>query len=161
MLIPKCTFSVDYNIVEGIFFAFVHLQLLFNLKHIIFESLKYFLKGVYCILKLKKALPIFLFFTIIFCSISISSIYAASSMSTPSLVTKINNAFTKIQKYLVKISIPICGVCIISGILLRKLCFGDEQKAILGKRMIINSVIGYAAIQSIDVIIKFIDSVIK
>lgn len=111
-------------------------------------------------MKLKFVFSIILFTIIIF-SLSFSSLYAASSTSTPSLVTKINNAFTKIQKYLVKISIPICAVCIICGILLRKLCFGDEQKAILGKRMIINSIVGYAAIQSIDVIIKFIDSVIK
>ena len=116
---------------------------------------------MYFYLKSKILFSVLIFFTIIIFSISTSSVYAASSTSTPSLVTKINNAFTKIQKYLVKISIPICGVCIISGILLRKLCFGDEQKAILGKRMIINSIIGYAAIQSIDVIIKFIDSVIK
>lgn len=115
---------------------------------------------MYYYLKFKFLLSIILFTIIIF-SLSISSIYAASNASTPSLVTKINNAFTKIQKYLVKISIPICAVCIICGILLRKLCFGDEQKAILGKRMIINSIVGYAAIQSIDVIIKFIDSVIK
>lgn len=90
-----------------------------------------------------------------------SSVYAASSASTPSLVNKVNSAFTKIQKYLVKISIPIAGVCIISGILLRKLSFGDEQKAILGKRIIVNSIVGYAAIQSIDLIIKFIDSIMK
>ena len=115
---------------------------------------------MYYHLKLKFVFSIILFTIIIF-SLSFSSLYAASSTSTPSLVTKISNAFTKIQKYLVKISIPICAVCIICGILLRKLCFGDEQKAILGKRMIINSIVGYAAIQSIDVIIKFIDSVIK
>lgn len=111
-------------------------------------------------MKLKLIFSFAFIFVIIF-SLCFSSVYAASSASTPSLVTKINNAFTKIQKYLVKISIPICAVCIICGILLRKLCFGDEQKAILGKRMIINSIVGYAAIQSIDVIIKFIDSVIK
>lgn len=111
-------------------------------------------------MKLKLIFSFVFIFVIIF-SLCFSSVYAASSASTPSLVTKINNAFTKIQKYLVKISIPICAVCIICGILLRKLCFGDEQKAILGKRMIINSIVGYAAIQSIDVIIKFIDSVIK
>ncbi len=110
-------------------------------------------------MKTKFLLSIFIVFIVFFTSFS--TIYGASSSSTPSLVTKITNAFTKIQKYLVKISVPICGVCIISGILVRKLCFGDEQKAILGKRMIINSIVGYVAIQSIDLIIKFIDTVIK
>lgn len=88
-----------------------------------------------------------------------SGVYAASS--TPSLVTKINSAFSKIQGYLEKISTPIAGVCIISGILVRKLSFGDEKKMIIGKKIIINSVIGYAAIRLIDLIIKFIEAVVK
>jgi len=86
-------------------------------------------------------------------------VFAATS--TPSLVTKINSAFTKIKGYLEKISTPIAGVCIASGILIRKLSFGDEQKMIMGKKIIINSVIGYAAIQMLDIIIKFIETVIK
>ena len=52
------------------------------------------------------------------------SVYAASS--TPTLVTKINSAFTKIQGYLEKIATPIAGVCIASGFLIRKLSLGDE-----------------------------------
>lgn len=89
----------------------------------------------------------------------ISSVYAATT--TPSLVTKINSAFTKIQSYLKKISTPIAGVCIISGILIIKLSFGDEKKTIMGKRVITNAVIGYAAIQLLDLIIKFIETVVK
>lgn len=88
-----------------------------------------------------------------------TSVLAAST--TPSLVTKINSAFTKIQGYLQKIATPIAGVCIISGILIRKLSFGDEQKMILGKRMIVNAIFGYAAVRLIDVIISFIETVVK
>lgn len=86
-------------------------------------------------------------------------IYAASS--TPSLVTKINSAFTKIQGYLEKISTPIAGVCICSGILIRKLSFGDEHKMIMGKKIIVNSIVGYAGIRLLDLIIKFIETVVK
>lgn len=93
------------------------------------------------------------------CLIFISQVYAATT--TPSLVTKINSAFTKIKSYLIKISTPIAGVCIISGILVRKLSFGDERKMITGKRIITNTIIGYASIQLIDVIIKFIEAVVK
>lgn len=96
---------------------------------------------------------------ITFCLIFISSVYAATT--TPSLVTKINSAFTKIQGYLKKISTPIAGVCIASGILVRKLSFGDEKKLLIGKRIISNTVIGYAAIQLLDVIIKFIEAIVK
>ena len=36
-----------------------------------------------------------------------------------------------------------------------------KKKMITGKRIIINSVVGYAAIQLLDLIIKFIEAVIK
>lgn len=102
---------------------------------------------------------------ITYCICSTSSVFAAStnttSSSTPSLVTKINSAFTKIQSYLKKISTPIAGVCIASGIIIRKLSFGDEKKMVMGKRMITNAVVGYAAIQLLDLIIKFIEAVVK
>ena len=87
------------------------------------------------------------------------SVYAASS--TPTLVTKINSAFTKIQGYLEKIATPIAGVCIASGFLIRKLSLGDEQKMIMGKRIIINSSVGYAGIRLLDIIIKFVETVVK
>lgn len=86
-------------------------------------------------------------------------VYAASS--TPSLVTKINSAFTKIQGYLEKIATPIAGVCLASGILIRKLSFGDEHRMIMGKKIIINSIVGYASIRLLDLIIKFIETVVK
>lgn len=85
-------------------------------------------------------------------------VYAATS--TPSLVTKINSAFTKIQGYLEKIATPIAGVCLASGILIRKLSFGDEQKMITGKKIIVNTIIGYASIRLLD-LIKFIETVVK
>lgn len=91
-----------------------------------------------------------------------SSVFAASTnASTPSLVTKISSAFTKIQGYLKKLSTPIAGVCLASGILIRKLSFGDEKKMIMGKRIIVNTIVGYAAIQLLDLIIKFIETVVK
>ena len=88
-----------------------------------------------------------------------STVFAATT--TPSLVTKINTAFTRIQGYLKKISTPIAGVCLTSGILIRKLSFGDEKKMIIGKKVITKTVVGYADIQLLDLIIKFIESVVK
>ena len=113
-------------------------------------------------MKLNKLLCIM---CITLCLFITSYVFAANNNtttgSTPSLVTKINSAFTRIQGYLKKISTPIAGVCIASGIIIRKLSFGDEKKMITGKRIIINSVVGYAAIQLLDLIIKFIEAVIK
>lgn len=85
-----------------------------------------------------------------------NSVYAAD----PTLVTKINSAFKKILTYLEKIATPIAGVTIATGVIMRKLSFGDEEKMIKGKKVIINAIIGYAIILSIDLIIKFIEALI-
>ena len=107
-------------------------------------------------MKLKFLLCIVWITFIIF---NINIVYGASA--TPSLVTKINSAFTKIQGYLEKIATPIAGVCIISGILIRKLSFGDEYRMMIGKKIIINSIVGYASIRLVDLILKFIEAVVK
>ncbi len=88
----------------------------------------------------------------------IFNVYGAAA--TPTLVTKLTSAFNKIQGYLVKIAVPVAGVAIASGVLIRKFSFGDEEKLRMGKKMIINAIVGYAIILSIDLIIKFVDALI-
>ncbi|MBR1883759.1 MAG: hypothetical protein IJ809_02260 [Clostridia bacterium] len=88
----------------------------------------------------------------------VGNVYGASA--TPSLVTKLTSAFTKIQSYLVKLAVPIAGVAIASGVLIRKFSFGDEEKLRMGKKMIVNAIVGYGIILSIDLIIKFMDALI-
>ncbi|MEG1009419.1 MAG: hypothetical protein RSE41_02520 [Clostridia bacterium] len=86
-------------------------------------------------------------------------VYGASK--DPQLVTKINGAFKKIQGYLVKLAVPAAGVAIASGVLIRKFSFGDEEKMKMGKRIIVNAIIGYGIIISIDLVIKFVETVLK
>lgn len=86
------------------------------------------------------------------------NVYGAAT--TPTLVTRLTSAFNKIEDYLVKLAVPIAGVAIASGVLIRKFSFGDEEKLRIGKKMIINSIVGYAIILSIDLIIKFVDALI-
>ena len=88
---------------------------------------------------------------------NISFIYGAAD---PTLVTKVNSALKKIQGYLVKISLPAAGVAIASGVLIRKFSFGSEEKMVMGKKIIINAILGYAIILSIDLILKFVDALI-
>ena len=90
--------------------------------------------------------------------IQISSIYAATS--TPTLINKLNTALKKILTYLEKLATPAAGVAIATGVMIRKLSFGDEEKLILGKRTIINAIVGYLIIQVIDLIIKFIEEIV-
>lgn len=80
--------------------------------------------------------------------------------TTPTLVTKLNSALKKILDYLEKIAPAASGVAIASGVMVRKFSFGDEQKLILGKRIIANAILGYGIILLIDVILKFVDSLV-
>ena len=41
-----------------------------------------------------------------------------------------------------------------------KLSFGDEEKMLKGKKVIINAIVGYGIIISIDLIIKFVDAIL-
>ncbi|MBQ9013192.1 MAG: hypothetical protein IJ094_06480 [Bacilli bacterium] len=87
-------------------------------------------------------------------------VYGATA-TTPTLVNKLNSAFKKIQTYLVKLAAPVAGVAIATGVLMRKLSFGDEEKMVKGKKVIVNAIICYGVIISIDLIIKFVESVLK
>lgn len=80
--------------------------------------------------------------------------------STPTLVTKLNKAFKNILTYLEKLAGPIAGVAIASGVIIRKLSFGDEEKMVIGKRVIINAIVGYGLILIIDLILKFVESLV-
>lgn len=106
--------------------------------------------------KWKKIIGISLF-TVMVLFYCTSVIYGATN---PTLVTKLNSAFKKILGYLQTLATPIAGVAIASGVLMRKLSFGDDEKMLKGKKIIVNAIVGYAIIISIDLIIKFIDALI-
>ena len=88
---------------------------------------------------------------------STSWVFAAT---TPTLVTKLNTALKNILSYLEKLSTPAAGVAIATGVMIRKLSFGDEEKMVIGKRVIVNAIVGYLIIQLIDLIIKFIEGIV-
>ena len=81
--------------------------------------------------------------------------------STPTLVNKLNTALKRIEEYLVKLSTPAAGVAIASGVFIRKLSFGNEEKMRLGKKVIVNAIVCYGIILSIDLILKFVSAVLK
>ena len=86
-----------------------------------------------------------------------SIIYGATN---PTLVTKLNTAMKKILGYLETLATPIAGIAIATGVLMRKLSFGDDEKMVKGKKIIVNAIVGYGIILSIDLIIKFVESLL-
>lgn len=79
----------------------------------------------------------------------------------PTLVNKLNTALKEIQSYLVKLSTPAAGVAIATGALIRKFSFGDEEKMRIGKKVIVNAIFCYGIILSLNLIIKFVETILK
>ena len=46
--------------------------------------------------------------------------------TTPTLINKLNTALKKILEYIEKLATPAAGVAIATGVMIRKLSFGDE-----------------------------------
>jgi len=102
-----------------------------------------------------KLIGIILVFIIMFnvCS----SVFAAT---TPTLVNKLNTILKKIKEYMVKLAGPACALAIATGVMIRKLSFGDEEKMLVGKRVIINAIFCYFLILLVDLIVKFIEALV-
>jgi len=106
----------------------------------------------------KKGIKIYIVLTVIVGIIILTnSVFAAT---TPTLINKLNTALKHILEYIEKLATPAAGVAIATGVMIRKLSFGDEEKMIIGKRTIINAIVGYLIIQLIDLIIKFIEGLV-
>jgi len=88
----------------------------------------------------------------------LGTVYGA--VSTPTLVTRLNTALKKILSYLEKLAFPAAGVAIASGVMIRKFSFGDEEKMIVGKKVIVNAILGYAIILMINLILKFVEALV-
>lgn len=90
--------------------------------------------------------------------VQVNFVFAAAK--TPTLVTKLNSALKNILTYIKKLATPAAGVAIATGVMIRKLSFGDEEKLRIGKKTIVNAIVGYLIVQLIDLIIKFIEAIV-
>lgn len=108
-------------------------------------------------MKNKQIFLIQLFLFIIFFLLILSTSVQAA---TPKLVSKLNNAFEDIQKWLINLSTPAAAVAVGSGIFMKKFSFGDEEKIRTGKKIIRGSLFSYGFILAIDLILSAIKSLI-
>ena len=102
----------------------------------------------------KKCICIIMLLVFVF--LFTSNVYAAD----PTLVNKLNTILKKIKGYLEKLATPAAGVAIAAGVMIRKFSFGNQEKMILGQKVIINAIVGYGIILSLDLIIKFVEALI-
>lgn len=83
--------------------------------------------------------------------------YAQSSK----LVTSTNSAFKRIERSIINISTPIAAVTAGIGFLMKKFSFGEEEKIRTANKIIRGTLLSYALILSIDLILDFIKVVIR
>lgn len=80
--------------------------------------------------------------------------------TTPKIVTKLNDAFTKIEEWLLKLATPAAAVAVGTGVFMKKFSFGDEERIRIAKKLIRSSLFSYGFILAIDLILSAIKTLI-
>ena len=85
-----------------------------------------------------------------------TSVFAAD----PKLITTLDNAFEKIESYIVKISTPAAAVAVGTGVLMKKFSFGDEEKIRTANKLIRGSLFSYGFILCIDLVLSLFQTLL-
>ena len=105
-----------------------------------------------------KTLIILTFMTLIYTLFLNSVSYAGAN---PAFVQTTAQAFEKIQKYIVRISTPISAVSLGVGFLMRKFSFGEEERIRTAKKVIRGTLLSYALILSVDLILELVKTILR
>ncbi len=108
--------------------------------------------------KIIKTLIILTFMTLIYTLFLNSVSYAGAN---PAFVQTTAQAFEKIQKYIVRISTPISAVSLGVGFLMRKFSFGEEERIRTAKKIIRGTLVSYALILSVDLILELVKTLLR
>ena len=100
---------------------------------------------------MKKIFIFTLIFTLLFASISFAG--------TQKIVSRIEKALETVSDWIVKIATPAAAVAIGSGLLIKKFSFGDEERIMVGKKIIRNTIFSYAFILVIDLVLDAIKNI--
>ena len=108
-------------------------------------------------MKIKKIKFLYTFMlSILFISSFNTSVLAAD----PKLITTLDNAFEKIEEYIIKISTPAAAVAVGTGVLMKKFSFGDEEKIRTANKLIRGSLFSYGFILCIDLILSLFQTLL-
>ena len=94
--------------------------------------------------------------SILFISTFGTSVLAAD----PKLVSTLDSAFEKIEKYILNISTPAAAVAVGTGVLMKKFSFGDEEKIRTANKLIRGSLFSYGFILCIDLILSMFQTLL-
>lgn len=107
-------------------------------------------------MKDKKTILYTLMLSLLFICTFQTSVAAAD----PKLISTINNAFEKIESYIIKISTPAAAVAVGTGVLMKKFSFGDEEKIRTANKLIKGSLFSYGFILCIDLILSLFQTLL-
>lgn len=102
----------------------------------------------------------YILFTIILFIILLFSFSTFSFGGYPKLVNKLVSAFEKIETYIIAIATPAAAISIGAGFLMQKFSFGDDERIRTGKKLVRTSIICYAFILLLDLILSAIEALV-
>lgn len=88
-------------------------------------------------------------------------IQSPSYSATPKIVDKMSSAFENIEKWLIKLATPSAAVAVAVGLFMKKFSFGDEERIRSAKKIIRSSLVSYAILLGLDLILSAIKSLIS
>ena len=102
----------------------------------------------------------YILFTFILTIVFLFSFSSFSFGAYPKLVSRLIDAFDKIQSYIVAIATPAAAISIGAGFLMQKFSFGDDERIRTGKKLVRTAIISYSFILLLDLILGAIQSLI-
>lgn len=102
----------------------------------------------------------YILFTIILFIILLFSFSTFCFGAYPKLVSRIIDAFDKIESYIIAIATPAAAISIGAGFLMQKFSFGDDERIRTGKKLVRTSIVCYAFILLLDLILSAIESLL-
>lgn len=79
----------------------------------------------------------------------------------PKIVNKLNSSFNDIEKWCIKLATPAAAVSLAIGLFIKKFSFGDEERIRISKKIIRATLISYALLLAIDLVLAAIKSLVS
>lgn len=108
---------------------------------------------------MKKIISKLIYITLI-ANLLILSLSIQVFASDPKLVSTLNNAFEKLESYLLKLATPAAAVAVGTGVFMKKFSFGDEEKIRTAKRLIRGSLFSYGFILCVDLVLSLVKTLL-
>lgn len=112
-----------------------------------------------CFLKKRKIR--FFFLITLYITILLLFISTISLAATPKFVSKLQKAFEDIESWFLKLATPAAAVAVGVGLFMKKFSFGDEERIRMSKKIIRGTLVSYALLLMIDLILSAIESIVS